>query len=333
MRCGRPGHVWIALALATCTGGATAAGAPPDPTPLLTYAASQTFPSGADGLKQQADRKRLERILFQLGKEPPPDRDCAQTLGARRFAALFDDLGGLYSNIGDDAGAADAFAKALECNPRAPFLHANRASALLDAGRFEEARTEIRRELTLGHGNFDLHALMTRLDFVDHRWNEAADDARLAALEAPDAEQSTYWQCFLWLAQEHAGVSLPALADRRTASGWPAPVLEALQGTITESDLAGRVSLEPDAGRRREILAEALFYIGQSRLAAGRAELAGRYFEAVVRLGVIYFIEHHLAQAELERLRHRTGQGGKNHSFLPAVDETRLRASSVAPRE
>lgn len=302
----RTGNVWIALALATSAGEAGAISVPAEPTPLLTYAASQSFPSGAEGQNQATYRKRLERVLFELRKEPAPETDCAQILGARRFAALFDDLGGLYSNIGNDTAAADAFARALECNPRAIFLHANRASALLDANRFDEARAEIQRELTLGHGNFALYALMTRLDFVDHRWSQAADHARLAALEAPDDEQSTYWQCFLWLAQKHAGVTLPALADRRTASGWPAPILEALQGTITESDLAAAVSREHDAERRREILVEALYYAGQSRLAAGSSQEAGRYFEAAVKFGVVYFIEHHLAQAELERLRHRT---------------------------
>ncbi len=276
---------------------------PSDPTPLLTYAASQNFTPSMPARVEAVYRKRLDRINFDLKRDPPPQTNCAQFLGARRFANLYDDLGGVYSNIGDDARAADAYAKALECNPRATFLHANRASALIDAGRYSEARAEIERELTLGRGNFALHTLITQLDFIDHRWPEAAESARLAVTEAPDDGQATYWQCFLWLAQMHDRVPLPALADRRTFSGWPAPILESLQGAISEAELVDAVSAERDAARRREILSEALYYTGQQRLAAGKTDEASRYFEAVVSLKVLYFIEHHLAAAELARLR------------------------------
>jgi lipoprotein NlpI len=99
---------------------------------------------------------------------------------------------------------------------------------------------------------------------------------------------------------------MPALADRRTPSAWPAPVLESLQEAITESDLVDAVSAEHDAGRRREMLVEALYYTGQSRLAEGLSVEAVRYFEAAAKLRVLYFIEHHLAEAELARLRHRS---------------------------
>ncbi len=297
-----PGYVAI-LAIAA---GAAASGGAPDPTPLLTYAAVQKFPPLPAQDVQTVYRRRLDRINFELKKDPPPETQCGQTLGAKRFAELLDDLGSVYTNIGDDAGAADAYTRAIDCNPRATFLHANRASALIDAGRHREARAEIERELDLGRGTFALHTLMTRLDFIDHRWPEAADNARLAVAEAPDDEQSTYWQCFLWLAQMHDGVAFPALADRRPASGWPGPILESIQGTISEGELVEAVSAERDAGRRHEILAEALYYTGQQRLAAGKSDEAMRYFEATVRLKVPYFIEHHLAAAELDRLRNRT---------------------------
>ncbi len=298
------------LALAGRVGCAYAGIGAPEPTPLLDYAAAQKFPAEPPPESAALYRKRLDRIESQLKKDPPPETHCAQTLGARRFAALFDDLGGLYSNVGDDAGAADAYAKALDCHPRATFLHANRASALTDAGRYEEARAEIRRELTLGHGNFALYTLMTRLDFIDHRWQEATENARLAVTEAPDDEQSTYWQCFLWLAQKHNGVAQPIPADRRTTSSWPAPILESLQGSMTESELLDAVKDEHDASRRREILTEALYYTGQGRLAAGDTGGAARYFEATVRMKVLYFIEHHMAVAELARIRHTANPAG-----------------------
>src|SRR5262249_6716126 len=123
-------------------------------------------------------------------------------------------------------------------------------------------------------------------------------------LEAPDDEQATYWQCFLWLAQMHAGAAMPALADRRGTTGWPAPILLHLEGVIAEADLVTDVSAERKEVRRREILTEALYYTGQRHLADKQPDVAVRYFEAAVRLKVTYFIEHHLAVAELDRLRH-----------------------------
>src|SRR5882724_1985470 len=67
--------------------------AAPDATPLLTYAASHHFPPAYTPGAQYAMKKRLSQITFDLAKDPPPETDCAKTLGAKRFATLFDDLG------------------------------------------------------------------------------------------------------------------------------------------------------------------------------------------------------------------------------------------------
>jgi lipoprotein NlpI len=278
--------------------------ATPDPTPLLTYTASQQFPPVYAPRAQNALKKRLTQVTFDLSKDPPPETNCAQTLGAKRFATLFDDLGGVYSSMGDDAKAAEAYAKAIACNPRAEFLHAQLAAALLDMGRYKDARVETQRQLSLGRANFSVYTLITQLDFIEDRWLEAVTDARLAVTEAPDDEQATYWQCFLWIAQKHVGTQEPVLVNRRIPGTWPAPILESLQGKITEAELVDAVESERDAHRQREILTEALFYTGQKHLAENRTVVAAKYFTATTELNVPYFIEHHLAMAELEKLRH-----------------------------
>jgi lipoprotein NlpI len=283
---------------------ATANTATPDATPLLTYASSRQFPPVYAPSAQYAMKKRLSQITFELSKDPPPETNCAQTLGAKRFATLFDDLGSVYSSLGDDAKAADAYAKAIACNPRAEFLHAQLAAALLDMGRHKDARIETQRQLSLGRANFSVYTLITQLDFIEDQWPEAVTDARLAVGEAPDDEQATYWQCFLWLAQRHVGIQEPILLNRRIPATWPTPILESLQGKITEADLVDAVASERDGHRQREILTEALFYTGQKRLAEGHADVAVNYFTATTNLNVPYFIEHHLAMAELEKLRH-----------------------------
>lgn len=290
-----------AAAQATAT---AATAAPADPTPLLTYAASHQLPPAYSPTAQYAMKKRLDQITFSLSKDPPPETNCAQTLGAKRFATVLDDLGGVYSSMGEDAKAAEAYAKAIACNPRAEFLHAELAAALLDMGHYDEARLETERRLTLGRANFSVYTLVTQLDFVQERWPDAITHARLAATEAPDDEQATYWQCFLWLAQKHAGAAEPTLISRRIPGTWPAPILDSLRGKITETELADAISAERDSHRQREILTEALFYTGQKHRAENRADEAQKYFAATVDLQVSYFIEHHLAMAELEKLRH-----------------------------
>jgi lipoprotein NlpI len=275
-----------------------------DPTPLLTYVTTHQFPPAYAPSAEFEMKKRIKQITFDLSKDPPPETNCAQTLGAKRFAALFDDLGGVYSSMGDDAKAAEAYTKAIACNPRAEFLHAQLAAALLDMGRYKDARIETQRQLSLGRANFSVYTLITQLDFIEDRWLEAVADARLAATEAPDDEQATYWQCFLWIAQKHVGPLEPVLVNRRIPETWPRPILESLQGKITEAELVDAVASERDEHRRHEILTEALFYTGQKSLAEGHVDVAVKYFTATTNLNVPYFIEHHLAMAELEKLRH-----------------------------
>ncbi|HEV7715414.1 MAG TPA: hypothetical protein VGO53_07450, partial [Steroidobacteraceae bacterium] len=136
------------------------------------------------------------------------------------------------------------------------------------------------------------------------RWADAVARLRTVATTEPDDERATYWQCFLWLAQRRAGTRQPELATRTAGyDGWPTPILDALKGSVTEADVLAEVRKQPDERRRREILAEALYYMGQLRLANGDATTARRYFAATVNLKVLYFIEHHMALAEITKMR------------------------------
>ena len=274
-----------------------------DPTPLLTYASTHHYPPVLQPTTAATLQKQIDRINFDLAKDPPPVTGCAQTLGAKRFATLYDDLAQAYSNMAEHVEAVDTYAKAIDCNPRADFLHAELAASLLDLGHYADARAETQRQLHLGRANFTLYTLLTQLDFIDEHWQDAIANARIAATMAPNDEQATYWQCFLWLAQLQAGAKDPTLAKRRIAEGWPAPILESLQGKITEHELAEAVGEERDQPRQRDILSEALFYTGQQRLATNRKDEAVKYFTATVNLKVLYFVEHQLATAQLRKLR------------------------------
>jgi lipoprotein NlpI len=277
-----------------------------DPTPLLTYAASHQFPPAIAASEMYTAKQRLSQTQFSLTRDPPPETNCAQTLGAKRFSNLYDDLGSAYSNVGDNAKAIEAYSKAIACSPRADYLHEQLAAALLDIGRYDDARAEAQRQVALGRTtSFSLYALLAQLDFIQDRWQDAVAHARLAAVGAPDDEQASYWQCFLWLAQKRRGTQEPALVSRREPEAWPMPILDSLQGKISQAELTDAVAAEEDGHRRREILTEALFYTGEKYLVDNKPAEATKYFTAAANLQVTYFIEHHLATAELEKLRPR----------------------------
>ncbi len=275
-------------------------------TPLFDYAMAQ--PSATQPFNEPL-RQQIAAVQADISRHPPPtDSECAHTLGASRFARQYDDLGSALSSSGDYDGAVTAFEKALACAPRAPNLHAELASELLHVGRLEEARATARRGLAIDRDNPALDSVLMQLDFIDEHWADVVARLRAMIATQTDDERAAYYQCFLWLAQRRAGVRHPELVARTEYDEWPAPVLARLKGTLTEAQVLEKVREQKNEQRRREVLVEALYYIGQLRLANGEAETARRYFAAAVNLKVLYFIEHHMALAEIAKIRERSAE-------------------------
>ncbi|MBX5461921.1 MAG: hypothetical protein IRZ28_12645 [Steroidobacteraceae bacterium] len=303
-------------------------------TPLFDYALEQPSPSAPFA-------GTLNKLVAQHTAEiarnpPPPDGECAQTLGASRFARLYEDLAVALANAGDYDGAISAHEKALACTPRAIPVHAALAEELLHAGRYKEARAAAQRAAAIRRTDLSelrpLDSVLMQLDFIDERWAESVARLRAMAASEPDAERATYWQILLWLAQRRAGVREPELAQREgehVHEGWPMPILDFLKGSLTEDQLLEHIEDVRDDRRRRELLAEALYYVGQARLAQGETEVARRYFAAAVNLKVLYFIEHHLALAEVTKMRAaregdahalETNESGRDVAEAPSGD-------------
>lgn len=302
-------------------------------TPLFDYALEQ--PSASAPFAGSLD-KLIAQHTSEIERNPPPESDCAQTLGASRFAAMYEDLAIALANAGDYTGAIDAHEKALACTPRAIPVHAALAADLLHAGRYAEARAAAQRAAAIRRTDVaelrPLDTVLVQLDFIDERWAESVARLRAMAASEPDAERATYWQILLWLAQRRAGVRDPELAERASEhehSGWPVPILDFLKGTLTEDEVLESITEERNDRRRREMLVEALYYVGQARLASGQTEIARRYFAAAVNLKVLYFIEHHLALAEVAKLRAarvgdaqalETNETGRDVAEVPSGD-------------
>lgn len=278
-------------------------------TPLFDYASAQ--PTYTQPFNEFV-RKQIASIEAELARHPPPpDEDCAHTLGASRFARQYSDLGVARSNAGQYEEAIATFQKALACAPRVSEYYGQLAGELMHVGRLAEARTTLQHGLALIENPADgnaLDSMLMQLDFIDERWADTVARLRAMVATESDDERATYYQCFLWLAQRRAGVRQPELVKRTEYEEWPATLLRMLKGKATEAQVLDEVKDQKNEQRRREVLVEALYYVGQLRLANGEAETARRYFAAAVNLKVLYFIEHHMALAEITKMRERSAE-------------------------
>jgi lipoprotein NlpI len=270
----------------------------PSLSPLLDYAREQPPPTQPFGT---SSARRLASIEQELARHPPPPpAECAHTLGAGRFADVYEQLGSVRANTGDYSGAIDAYEAAIACQPRVTYRYGYLAAELFHAGRLAEARATAERARSL---DGEVSSLLGQLDVVQEHWADAVARFRTLAITEVDPQQAQYWQCFLWLSQRRAGVQTPELVERDAYEPWPTPILDALQGQVSESEVVEAIRQDDNETRHREKLVEALYYIGQVRLAAGETDLARTYFAAAVNLKVLYFIEPHLALAELAKMR------------------------------
>jgi lipoprotein NlpI len=271
-------------------------------TPLLDYALAQSFEIPPRDI---AYSRRLADVEHELRQNPPPQSGCAEVLGAKRFASIYSDLGAARSNLADYAGAVEAFENALACTPRVAYLYGVLAAELIHLGRYLEARAIAEQGFEVDEREDSLNRVLAQLDYIEERWPDAAKNLRKAVASVQDNDDAVYWQCLLWLAQRRGGMLRPQIISRESGEKWPQPIMATLLGDLDEAGLVKNIESEKDSARRREILAEALYYIGQRRLADNQHEMARRYLAATVNLKVHYFVEHHLALAELAKFRAR----------------------------
>ncbi len=299
----------VATALATFGAPQTGHAQEPSPaneSPLVAYALEQPPDESSHA---DSSARNLRAALFELERNPPPANvDCAQTLGASRFAESYQHLASIRFERGEFEAAIEANEAALACTPRAADVYADIASLHVNLGRIAEARTALERGLAIDPEDQNLANTRARIDFLEERWADATAQFRLAIAVEPTGELADYYECFFWLAQRRAGVRTPEtpLRDVRPAA-WPAPILDMLKGRLTEAQLVEAIRKDA-TDARRQWLTEALYYVGELRLAEGDVETARRHFAAVVNLKITNYIEYGMARAELTRLRERVNR-------------------------
>lgn len=284
----------------------------PDSTPLLRYAMEQQFEALPDTTESRAALVAAEHALRQI---ETPRQGCARTLGAARFAGLWNALGEARANRADHAGAADAFRRAAECLPRSVSILSALATELKWMGDLPQARQLLVRALTIDPRNATVRQQLGQIDFLEQRWADAIANYRYAATHDDERHDAAYSEIMFHLAQRRAGVAKPEVLHRpkklRTDDDgeddeeeleWPTPILETLRGVRSEQSLLEQAQDDSGYPSAQERLCEALYYIGQERLARGETDVARRYLAAVVNTRVLYFIEHNLALSELRRI-------------------------------
>jgi tetratricopeptide (TPR) repeat protein len=274
--------------------------------PLVAFAQeiSATDPGGV----QYTDRA-LKAATHELNRHPPPPgTDCAQTLGASRFAEQYDTLASVHSEAGEFEDAIKAKEAALNCMPREASFYADIAALNLNMGRIAAARAALERGFAIDPDGGALSDVRARVDFLEERWADATAQFRLRVISEGSADHADYYECLFWLAQRRAGVLQPELVphkDDEKRTRWPMPILDTLKGDLTEAQLVETIRDDSNGDTRRAWLTEALYYVGELRLAEGHVETARQHFASVVNLRKLDYVEYGMARAELARLRER----------------------------
>ena len=285
---------------------------------LIAYALELDHPDSKAQFRALAN---LHATQFEMARHPaPPDNECAHTLGASRFADQYAELGALQFSLGDYEAAIKANESALACLPRDASFYTSIASANLSLGHIADARAAIERAAAINPDNRGVQDVRARVDFVQERWADATARFRLASLSPESDELADYHRCFFWLAQRRAGVlhpeppPSPGEKDERKKH-WPDPILDLFKGEITEAALVKGIRDEATGDEQREQVTEALYYVGELRLAEGDVETARKHFASVVNLRVLNFVEFGMARAELARMRERAADAARRDQY------------------
>ncbi len=256
------------------------------------------------------DRGQLREARHLLDRaQAPADADCANSIGAARYANLYIELAGAQASAGDFPGAADSYRHAHACRPHDADILGALAGVLFDARDYPGTREAITASLEIDPRSVGNNRLAGNLDFVEEHWADAIARFRYVAASDDDRRQAGYGQLMYWLAQRRAGVLKPEFVERTPGEGWPQPLLLFMRGQYTEAELLAPI----DAGdadnnmlpntSTDERLVEALFYVGEEYWARGQRDVARDYFTALVNIKVLYFLEHGIALAEIAKLR------------------------------
>lgn len=208
----------------------------------------------------------------------------------------------LYVSHGEMAAAAKDFERAVEVAPKNYDIYVSRAEFRHDQGDLEGAVADYTKALEgnpdyAGDGYFNRGAVRQ----AQGNWAEAAADYAKAATAMGEAPSVLVHR---EVALRQLGRGTPSADLAHTVAGWDAGwfkvIGQFLSGTVTEADLLAQAGEPGKLTKEKQSLA--LYFAGMTRLQAGDAATARKYFEQYLALKTSVFLEATLVEAELARL-------------------------------
>ena len=198
----------------------------------------------------------------QVNRFAEARREVEQVAAAAPFgeSQLHTAIGRFALNAADNAGAIDAFARAIRANPNDPAMHRVLASTLLQEDRADEALAEFVAVLIIDPLDAAAHAGIGQIHLQTGRDADAVDALRRATDLAPASSEARY----------ALATALERLGRTEEAAQHFARVEEAQRRTL--------------ADRRRELSAAALKQEAVLRAAEGRFDTAIALYEQALAI-------------------------------------------------
>lgn len=221
---------------------------------------------------------------------------------APRESRLVHRRGDMADYVGQQDEALHFYDAALELDPNNAEVHASRAVVLMHRREYDRSLAETARALELQPKFAHARYVRGRALFDLGRFEEAAE---VFSQVMQDGRRDAYTALWRYLALARAGrdgrAELRELSQTLSLESWPGPVIGLFLDGLEPDELL-ELAQHHDPRTTRNQRCEALFFIGEYHLLAGRKDDAQAAFEATVGTGVIAFVEYWHAKRELERL-------------------------------
>jgi lipoprotein NlpI len=210
--------------------------------------------------------------------------------------------GDMADYLGAQDDALRFYDAALQLDPANASIHSSRGVALMHKREYDRALAELDRALEMQPQFAHARYVRGRALFDLGRFEEAAQEFERTMT---DGRRDAYTAVWRYLALARAGqdgrAELRETARQLDRESWPGPVIALMLGDVSAEDLFDRAE-HADPRTTRNQRCEALFFIGETLLIAGRKDEARAAFEATVGTGVIAFVEYWHAKRELDRM-------------------------------
>ena len=218
------------------------------------------------------------------------------------YADAFSNRCNAYYHIGEYDRAIQDCDEAIRLNPDHPFAFNNRGNSYKAKGEYDRAIKDYSETIRLNPNSVLGFKYRGAARFELGQFDAAVADFLQSANIEPNNPFAAIW---VYLARSRAGQearnALEKDAARFDLTTWPGHVLYLFLDRVnTGYVLAAPKNRDPKV--LRELRCEAYFYVGEDALLRNSTEEARRYFQLAIDTGVIYFLEYHIAQAELNRL-------------------------------